>query len=480
MTRNLRGPLRTLVVVLAVAGLGACLAAPRVVAPDALGATAPSTLALADEALTGVAGAGSAKPSGRADPTLGSSTPASSLTATDPTKPDPSAAATLPPPAIPARQTYDPTGGRRLGTASATPLSRAALDARLERFRAKLGLPGVSAAILFADGSMWRGTAGLADVADARRVTPETAFPVASVSKTFTAALILKLVEEGRLHLDVSAKTYLPTLPIDPAITVRQLLDHTSGLRDFYFGPGVDKLLLSHPSRVWDAARSLKYVGTPYAKPGTSWHYSNTNYLILGMVAERVGGASLATQLATRFFGPLALDHTFYQAAMAPKGPLAHSYRFVGTSPKLPAIDLSDGTSIVPFTSVVTAAGGAGSIATTADDLARWARALYGGEVLDEATRAMMVGDAQQTARFHPGIPYGLGVQTASVDGHPALGHSGRFLGARAVVRWFPREHIAIAVLTNQSRSDPNVVLAGLLKVALLAQTDCTQCPAVP
>ena len=94
--------------------------------------------------------------------------------------------------------------------------------------------------------------------------------------------------------------------------------------------------------------------------------------------------------------------------------------------------------------------------------------------------RASMVADALRTARYQPRIPYGLGVQTTPVDGRPALGHSGRFLGARAVVRWLPREHIAIAVLTNQSRSDPNVILANLLKVALEPRSDCIDCPAVP
>ena len=91
-----------------------------------------------------------------------------------------------------------------------------------------------------------------------------------------------------------------------------------------------------------------------------------------------------------------------------------------------------------------------------------------------------MVADALRTARFTPRIPYGLGVQAVPVDGHPALGHSGRFLGARAVVRWLPRERIAIAVLTNQSRSDPNVILVYLLRVALQPRSDCIRCPAVP
>jgi D-alanyl-D-alanine carboxypeptidase len=359
-------------------------------------------------------------------------------------------------------------------------LLRAALDARLERIRAKYGIPGISASILFADGSVWHGAAGLADIAAKRKVTDDTAFPVASVSKTFTAALILALAEDGRLDLDASVRSYVPTLGISRAITVRQLLDHTSGLRDFFFHAGVDHALLTKPATVWDAARSLTYVGKPYGKPGESWHYSNTNYLILGLVAEAVGGGSTAEQLRARFFTPLGLEHTFYQSVEEPKGPLVRNYRFLGTDPKLPAIDLSDGTRVAPFTSVVTAAGAAGSIATTSGDLVRWARALYGGSLLSPATRAEMVGDVVRTAPYKPAVAYGLGVQSVTIAGHPTLGHSGRFLGARAAVRWLTDEHIAIALITNQSRTDTNPIVADLLKFALRPQSDCITCPAIP
>jgi D-alanyl-D-alanine carboxypeptidase len=364
-----------------------------------------------------------------------------------------------------------------LFTASATPLVRAALDARLEALRRKAGIPGIAATILFADGSVWNGAAGLADVAAGRRVTPGTAFPIASVSKTFTAALVLSLIEDGKLTLDSRVKSYLPKLAIDPAITVRELLDHTSGLRDFYFGAGVDKALLAKRDRVWDAARSLSYVGKPFSKPGVAFHYSNTNYLILGLLAQAVGGAPVAAQLRDRFFTPLGLDATYYQAVEAPRGPTVHDYRFNGPKPTLPAIDLSDGTAVVPFTSVVTAAGAAGSIATTASDLAHWAQALYGGSVLDPAMRIEMISDHVGTTGYTPAPTYGLGVQLVRVNGHPALGHSGRFLGARAVVRWFPDLHVTIAVLTNQSRTDPNPILADLLKLALQPPYACLTCP---
>jgi D-alanyl-D-alanine carboxypeptidase len=468
MNRGLRRPLVALVATVVV--VGAWVGAPLMAAPaDQVGSDASPGLA--------VAGVGPSPRPTSPDPSVvpGSASAQPAASGSDRT------IATRGPGTSPrAGGPLGATPPRRQGSASATPLLRAALDARLERIRAKYGIPGITASILFADGSVWHGTAGLADIAAKREVTDDTAFPVASVSKTFTAALILALAEDGRLELDASVRSYLPTLGISRAITVRQLLDHTSGLRDFFFHPRVDKALLTKPSRVWDAARSLTYVGKPYGKAGQSWHYSNTNYLILGLVAEAVGGGSVAEQLRARFFTPLGLDRTFYQSVEEPKGPLVRNYRFVGTDPKLPAIDLSDGTRVAPFTSVVTAAGAAGSIASTSGDLVRWARALYGGSLLGPATRAEMVGDVVRTAPYKPAVAYGLGVQSVTIAGHPTLGHSGRFLGARAAVRWLTDEHIAIALITNQSRTDTNAILADLLKFALKPQPDCITCPAIP
>jgi D-alanyl-D-alanine carboxypeptidase len=350
---------------------------------------------------------------------------------------------------------------------AATVATRMALKKRLERLRAKYAIPGVSVAILFPDGGMWVGASGSADIAGKVPVTPATAFAIASISKTFTSALILALWDEDRLDLDASARTYLPDLRIDPKITVRQLLDHTSGLRDYFFHPLIDPVLREHPTRDWNEAEAMRYVGKPYFKPGRGWHYSNTNYLVLGLLAEAVGGAPLAEQLRTRFAEPLGLSATYYQPDETPTGPVAHGYRFASTSTEAKAVDLSDGTSVVPFTSVVTAAAGAGGMASSASDLARWARALYAGNVLSPETAQEMLDDVARTRPFKPTVPYGLGVQVVTIDGDVTLGHSGRLLGFRSAMRWLPEEGVAIAVLTNQSRTDPGIIVKALLKIAL-------------
>jgi D-alanyl-D-alanine carboxypeptidase len=353
---------------------------------------------------------------------------------------------------------------------------KASLQRQLDKLRTELGIPGISAAVLFEDGTMWTGASGLADVAAKRPVTPDTPFAVGSISKTFTAALVVALAAEGRLDLDTSAIAYVPGIRIDPRITVRQLLDHTSGLNDFFFHPKIDAALLAEPGRRWLPADSLGYVGKPYFKPGKGYHYSNTNYLVLGMLAEAVGGAPVAEQLHRRFLDPLGLTSTTYEGSEPPAAAPAHGYRFTGNSLKLPPIDLTGASSIVPFPSVVTAAGAAGSIATTAEDLVRWARALYGGDALGEPSLRAMLGDVSRTSAYGRGAEYGLGVQSVVIDGRPTFGHSGRLLGARAVLRWLPTESMAIAVLTNQSRADPRTIARSLLRIAVVQPADCAAC----
>jgi D-alanyl-D-alanine carboxypeptidase len=400
-----------------------------------------------------------------------------------------SAAATGGAPATPA-----PTGSPAAASPSATPrpplgatapLARPRLTTvpvgtrlqnQLDRIRRRLAIPGVSVTVIFRDGTTWTGVSGLADVGRKVPVADGTAFAIGSVSKTYTAALVLALAGDGRIDLDKPAAAYLPGSALDRRITVRMLLDHTSGLDDFFLHGPIDVALQKQRAATWPVARTLKYVGKPYFPPGTGYHYSNTNYLYLGLIAEGVTKTPLGTALHERFFGPLGLDATWYQAAEKARAPTAHGYRFAGTSRTAPPIDLSDGTAIVPFTSVVTAAAGAGSIATTSRDAASWARLLYSGQVLGPKMTAVMLAGTALTAPYKPTVPYGLGVQAFLIDGRQTIGHSGRLLGFRAAIRYLPGEGTTIAVLTNQSRADPGKIVASLLSVVFAPEPRCFRC----
>ncbi len=393
--------------------------------------------------------------------------------------PAPSAATSGPPPATSGPpSSHDPVVGPLAVPTAERARLRARLQATLDTVRARLAIPGASVTILFPDGSAWSGSSGLANVAAGTPVTSDTAFAFASMSKTFLSALIIELADAGRLRLTDSASTLLPPLAkrIDPRITVAMLLDHTSGLYDYFLNPKIDKALQSDPTRAWTPAQALAFVGKPYFPPGRGWHYSNTNYLLLGLIAERATGQSLDVAIRTRLLDPLALATIWYQAAEPARRPLAHGYRLPGTKLTARPIDLSDGSGIAPFRSVVTAAAGAGSLAGTSADLARWARLLYSGDVLGPGGTAVLLGGFGATAAYHPPVAYGLGIQAIVIDGHPSFGHSGRLLGFRGAVRRFPADGLTIAVLTNQSRADPGRLVAALLAVAVPSAAACPIC----
>lgn len=395
------------------------------------------------------------------------------VASTPPGSAEPSASgaptASAPPTSPPAR----PTAAEQRAA-----LTAASLQAELDRIRRSLHIPGVQATILFPDGTSWTGVSGLADVATKTPVTPATGFAVASVSKTFTSALILGLVDEGRLRLTDPAVRYLPALrlKVDPRITIAMLLNHTSGLADFFLNPKIDGPLQKRPTATWTVDQTLRYVGKALSPPGKAFHYSNTNYLLLGLIAERITGQPYAELVRTRLLDPTGLGSTWVQTGETPRARLAHGYRFVGTKRTAPPIDLADGSGIAPFRSVVTAAGGAGSIASTSADLARWGRALYGGKVLGPTGTGALLAGFTPTAGYVPGVVYGYGVQALVIDGHPSLGHSGRLLGFRSAVRHLPIDGLTIAVLINDSRDDPGVIVQRLLAVARPIAPGCPRC----
>jgi D-alanyl-D-alanine carboxypeptidase len=349
-----------------------------------------------------------------------------------------------------------------------------ALAAALANARWRYGIPGVSASIAFSDGSVWNGHAGVSDVKAKTGVKTETAFAFGSITKTLTAALVLRLVEEGRLGLDDPVIRWLPEYADDaflgstPArrqlVTVRMLLAQTSGLYDYFNSLPFDARLRASKKRVWQPDDVLAYVRKPLFIAGDGWSYSNTNYLLLGLVAERAGGAPYATLLRSRVLGPAGLSSLYVQVAERTKAPIAKGYDFVSLSRTAKPIPWSDGTRVMPFTSVTSAAAAAGAAAGTARDLARWGLGLYGGTVLAPGSLAQMLA-FDGSAASGGAADYGLGVGRRLVGDRMTVGHSGRLAGFRSSLRYVPELGVSVAVLTNQDRWDPDRVVEALLDV---------------
>lgn len=331
------------------------------------------------------------------------------------------------------------------------------LQARLDRWRLNHQAPGVAAAVRLPDGSRWIGTSGTRTTGkQARQVGSATPFAVASLTKTFMAALILQLREEGRLWLGTRISTWLPDYPKADRITVKMLLNHRSGIFDYFAHPRYEARVFGRPSHRWRPAEILKLTGPRYCAPGKCYRYSNTNYVLLGQIVRKVTGKSPARNIRERFLEPLALDETYFQGQepigkVPAKGYWATSDGWRG---------FSDGTRRRPNTSAATVAESAGAMVSSVRDISDWQDALFGGGVLEPASLELML-------QFHPSSGYGLGMRYAVLDGRLGIGHGGSLRGYVSLMCRLPVRDLDVVILTNLGRTNIQTLADKLTRVTL-------------
>lgn len=363
----------------------------------------------------------------------------------------------------PAPSRRDPQASVATGSGLLDATVRARLSAELLELRARHHLPGIQAVVRLPDGEAWIAHAGYADVATHTAVSTTTLFDAGSITKTFIATLTLQLADQGVLALDDPVTRWLPAFAAGRGVTIQELLDHTSGIGEPFNSPSLLASLGSAPARAWSPAAVLRFAARPRFTPGRGWLYSNANYLLLGQIIQAATGTSVPALLQTRLLGPLGLDHTFLQGPLPPPASDARAHGYdAATDAVWPATDLSRGSAFEPFRSLATALGTAGALVTTADDLSRWAEALYGGHVLPAPTLARML-DVGLTTGLRPRWPYGLGVQRVILGGQVAWGHSGLLSGFHAAMRYFPATGATIVVLVNADATNPDTLVSGLL-----------------
>jgi len=328
-----------------------------------------------------------------------------------------------------------PRGTAAARTAASAPAGRATLAADLRRALDQTAAtsPRIPGLLLRVEaprlGLSWSGAAGLAARATGRRLAPGAAVRVASVTKTFTAAAVLRLAERGRLALDAPIARYLPatyTMLLTHGgyrpdrITVRQLLQQTSGLFDYAETDAYDAAVRAAPAHRWTRLEQVRFAlthGRPYGPPGAAYHYSDTGYILLGAIIERVSDKPLAAAYRSLLrFDRLGLTHTYLETLEpAPPGepPRAHQY-YAGLD--LARVDAS-----------FDLYGGGGLVSTMAD-LARFYRALLRGRVLDRpATLRMMLAiPATNTDDANgAGAGYGMGIFRITAGSVACWGHDG-------------------------------------------------------
>ncbi len=332
---------------------------------------------------------------------------------------------------------------------------RGKVQAKLDDLRATAEFPGVTVGFVLADGRSAGVSSGFADAAKKVLLKPDDRMLAGSIGKTYVAAVVLQLVEEGKIGLDDKLEKWLgkepwyPRLPNGPDLTIRHLLNHTAGLPEYFQAKGVTEAVKADPDRVWKPEELVAYVldAKPAFAPGKGFAYADTDYILVGMAAEKAGGKPLFAEIERRLLKPLNLDKTTPSDRRVIPG-LVSGHAAIRNPFGYQGPTIVDGK-FVMNPQMEYAGGG---LASTPEDLARWAKAVYEGKAFQkkETLTAMLTGVDAGTGRGGgKGVKYGLGVQIRESEWGPSYGHGGWFPGYLSEVEYFADHKVAIAVQFN-------------------------------
>lgn len=297
---------------------------------------------------------------------------------------------------------------------------------------------------------------GVTDLRSLRRIDARTNFRLASVTKQFTAMAIMLLVHDGRLHYDDRLADVFPDFPeYGHAITIRHLLNHTSGLEDYEdLMPPSDPNLPVEQTQIQDAGVLDLLKQQKHAKftPGTKWAYSNSGYVLLGLIVQKVSGKSFPEFLHDRIFAPLGMDNTIAYV----RGKNEVPNRAFGHSLKEGAWQETDQSS-------TSATLGDGGVYSSLEDLAKWDRALRENKLLSEremqaALTPVEVPQGQVTEPDGSPAAYGFGWFLNPYKGRRRLWHYGETMGFRTTIQRFDQEKLTIVVLCNRADLNPTAL----------------------
>jgi D-alanyl-D-alanine carboxypeptidase len=335
-----------------------------------------------------------------------------------------------------------------------------ALDKGIE----KHDVEGASAAVIFPDGTTWTGTSGISH--DTIKMKTDMVFAIGSITKTFVAALTLKLVEEGKLSLEDPLSKWLPEYRyVNSDITIRQLLNHTSGIYMFWSNQQLWDDLKAERDKIFTPEEILSYIQEPYFEPGGGFRYSNTNYLLLAIIATKTTQTPLSSLFNNYFWQPRNIHSARLSIEEKIPDNQAHVY---GDN-----FD-NDGSyrdvTFLPRASHESITYGSAGLFMTAEDLASWSHALFNRRILDEKTMDEML----QFVRMRPNgdmTGYGLGVlryKKEFSNGKKAYGHSGANIGTSAYMIHLPEQNLTVVVMiNNMNHKCSSSILKNLVKISL-------------
>ena len=272
-------------------------------------------------------------------------------------------------------------------------------------------------------------------------VTDDSLWRIGSVTKTFVAATVLNLAAAGKLGLEDTLDKYVPTYPNAPKITVRQLLNHTSGTFNYTNGDEFAAALAANPKKVYSGTDLLAFAAghPPAFEPGTSWDYSNTNYVLLGLVVEKATGSSIGKMIREHALQKAGLGRTF----LAGEEPIAGAM--------VPGYQAKKDVTNIYDPSVAWAAG---AMVASPADLLTWIHALYGSEAV------LSAASTKEMLTFVPRSDYGLGVSfigaSSTLGNGRGLGHGGSIFGYQTQAFWFDETKVGVVAIVSDTKGDPN------------------------
>ena len=327
------------------------------------------------------------------------------------------------------------------------------LQMKLDEWHKAGKFPGATMGVALPDGESFGLAVGYSDREAKTPMKPDDRMLAGSVGKTFAAATALQLVKEGRIGLDDKVEKYLgkevwfSRLPNAKDITVRQLMNHTSGLVRYEFKDEFTKFLTANPMKVWTPEERLAYLldEKPPFEAGKGWDYSDTNYIVLGMIIERVTGRRFYEEANRRVIKPLKLRDTIPQEGPTMKGVVQG---YAGAANPFGGKDamMEKGKFVINPQLEWTGGG----YASTAHDLARWAKLMYEGKAYDPSLLGPVL-DGVAAPMLGRETKYGLGVIIRKTQAGESYGHSGFFPGYLTDMMYFPERRIAIAIQVNTS-----------------------------
>ena len=328
------------------------------------------------------------------------------------------------------------------------------LHAMLETLHETGSFPGSTLGFVLPDGKSGSVSVGLADVENKRPLKPTDRMLAGSIGKTYVSAVMLKLVQDGKVNLDAKidrwfeGDAWFSRLPNAKDITLRMLMNHTSGIPEHVLNADFIAAMKKDPDRTWRPEELVAYIldSKPLFPAGKGWSYADTNYILVGMIFERVAKKTVYGEVGRLILKPLRLDQTIPSDRRVLPGVIT-GYSRPNSPFGFEGRLIVDGKFIINPQMEWTGGG----FASTAEDLARWAKLLYEGKLLKKsALDQMLTGvDANEGRGSGAGNKYGLAVQIRQSDWGVSYGHGGWFPGYRSEMEYFPRHRIAVAIQFN-------------------------------